>query len=250
MPRNASGVYSLPQSPFVPQTTIQSSAVNSDLSDIATALTQSIASNGVTPITSPITFVGGTVTSPGITFVGDTDTGIYQVSPGVLGIGCNGIQACQFDQTNGIDVTLGANFTGTVYTFSSGAAAAYLAALAEQFTITITIDGGGSVPSTGSGKAYYLVPCNCTVTQWTLTADQSGSAVVDVTMSSFGAFPPSSSIAGSALPTLSSAQSNQTSTLTGWTTVLPKGNILGFNLSSVMTCTRLQVTLLCTRTGR
>src|SRR6266446_6509737 len=39
MPFNGSGVYSLPQTPFVTNTTISSSAVNSDFSDIAAALT-------------------------------------------------------------------------------------------------------------------------------------------------------------------------------------------------------------------
>lgn len=58
MARNGSGVYSLPQAPFVSGTTISSTAVNSDFSDIATALTQSIASDGQTPITANLPMSG------------------------------------------------------------------------------------------------------------------------------------------------------------------------------------------------
>lgn len=54
MPRNSSGTYSLPQAPFQPGTVISSAAVNSDFSDIATALTGSVASNGVTTITGQL----------------------------------------------------------------------------------------------------------------------------------------------------------------------------------------------------
>lgn len=46
MPRNGSGVYSLPQAPFVPNTSISSSAVNDDLSDIGDALTGSVPTDG------------------------------------------------------------------------------------------------------------------------------------------------------------------------------------------------------------
>lgn len=49
MSRNGSGVYSLPSgNPFVTGTTISSTTVNTTLSDIATALTASIASDGQT----------------------------------------------------------------------------------------------------------------------------------------------------------------------------------------------------------
>jgi len=52
MARDGSGTYTLPEAAFVFGTVISETAVNSDLSDIATALTGSIAKNGVTPITA------------------------------------------------------------------------------------------------------------------------------------------------------------------------------------------------------
>lgn len=52
MPRNGSGSYTLPEAAFQSGQTISSAAVNSDLSDIATALTQSVSRDGQTTITA------------------------------------------------------------------------------------------------------------------------------------------------------------------------------------------------------
>jgi microcystin-dependent protein len=90
MPRNSSGIYSLPQSPFVPGTVISSAAVNSDFADIATALTGSIASNGTTAITNPIKFPPGSAVAPTVTFSNDTTTGLYSGGTGVLGLTAGG----------------------------------------------------------------------------------------------------------------------------------------------------------------
>lgn len=46
MPRNSAGVYSLPEAPFVSNTPISSSATNSNNSDIADAVTDSLSRNG------------------------------------------------------------------------------------------------------------------------------------------------------------------------------------------------------------
>lgn len=55
MSRNGSGTYSLPAgNPVVTNTTISSTWANSTLTDIASALTGSIASDGQTPMTGPL----------------------------------------------------------------------------------------------------------------------------------------------------------------------------------------------------
>jgi hypothetical protein len=54
MARNGSGVYSLPEAAFVYNTVIDQAAVNSDFSDIASALTASIAADGQTTITASL----------------------------------------------------------------------------------------------------------------------------------------------------------------------------------------------------
>ena len=113
----------------------------------------------------------------------------------------------------------------------------------------ITIDGAGSVISTGS-KGFLRVPYDCTITAAQLLADQSGSIVIDVTKDTYANFPPTTltdSICASALPTLSSSQKSEDSTLTGWTTSLSKGDILGFVVDSATTVTRVTLTLAVTK---
>jgi hypothetical protein len=77
----------------------------------------------------------------------------------------------------------------------------------------------------------------------TLLADQSGSIVVDVQTCAYSGFPTTSSIAASDLPTLSSAQKSQDSTLTGWSTSLTAGNIIAFKVNSATTVTRVTISL-------
>lgn len=126
----------------------------------------------------------------------------------------------------------GANFKITVNNLTRTAA------------IQFTIDGGGSTPGTGA-KGQISIPSACTLTGWVITADQSGSAVVDVLRSTYAGFPGSlASIAGSAKPTLSSAQKNENLTLTGWgSTAISAGDIIQFNLNSVTTVTRINITI-------
>lgn len=58
MPRNGSGNYIRPQADYTPGTTILSSSVNSDLNDMATALTASIARDGQTTPTGNLPMSG------------------------------------------------------------------------------------------------------------------------------------------------------------------------------------------------
>lgn len=247
MPRNASGTYTLPVAAYVSGTVIKSADMNSNLSDIATALTQSIASTGVTPITSPLFFVTGTVGAPGISFVGDPNTGIYQPAADQMAISCGGTQAIAF-AANSVIIPSNSTivFNATVYAFTAPTATAFLLALGQNYSISFTIDGGGSVPTLGT-KGFTEVACDSTIIRSTILADQSGSCVVTIQKSSYAGFPPSASIVASAPPTLSGAQKAQDTTLSGWTTALTNGDILAWVLTSATTVTRIQVFLLCKR---
>jgi hypothetical protein len=81
--------------------------------------------------------------------------------------------------------------------------------------IEFIIDGGGSVITTGV-KGDLQIPFNCTITAWTLMADQSGSIVIAIWKDTLANYPPTSadSIVASAPPTLTSASSASSSTLT------------------------------------
>lgn len=138
--------------------------------------------------------------------------------------------------------------------------AARLAALAARLaaevnkhryhTITFVIDGGGAAITTGV-KGDLYIPFGCTIEQWTLLADQSGSAVVDIWKDTYANAPPTIAdvITASAKPTLSGAAKNQSSTLTGWTTAIAAGDVLRFNVNSATTVQRVTISLRVRKTG-
>jgi hypothetical protein len=130
---------------------------------------------------------------------------------------------------------------------TSGTLATTLKTAAKTRAITFTIDGGGSVPSTGI-KGDVSVPYACTITGVRMLADQSGSAVIDIWKDTYANYPPTiaDTITASALPTISSATKSEDTTLTGWTTSISAGDTLRFNLNSVTTITRVVLTLTVT----
>lgn len=117
MPRNSSGVYTLPQSPFAPGTTISSAAVNSDFSDIASALTGSIAANGTTPITGTLRFQPGSSTTPSFGFTSDLTSGFFLSGVGIPGItAAGGTSGILIDSTH-----VGTGKDGNALTYLNGA---------------------------------------------------------------------------------------------------------------------------------
>lgn len=116
-------------------------------------------------------------------------------------------------------------------------------------TLQFIIDGGGSAITTGV-KGFIEVPFGCTITAVRLLADQSGSIVVDIWKDTYANYPPvdADSITASAVPTISATTKSQDTTLTGWTTAVAAGDILGFNVDSITTCTRVTVSLTVKKT--
>ena len=100
----------------------------------------------------------------------------------------------------------------------------------------LTIDGAGSVPATGS-QGFITFPYACTITKWYMSADQTGSAVIDIKHSGV-------SIVGTGnKPTLAAAQSGNAAP-SGWTSVaIAADDIIEYNLDSVATITKLSMIL-------
>lgn len=115
-------------------------------------------------------------------------------------------------------------------------------------SIGITIDGGG-LPLTTGVKGALTVPYACTINSWTVLADQSGSIVLDIWKVALASYPPTvtNTITASAKPTLSSADHNSSSTLTGWTTSISSGDTIKFNVDSISTITRITLSLKVTK---
>lgn len=164
-------------------------------------------------------------------------------------------------------IDLGANFTlpadpnadrGLFWDDSAGATAYFTATNSLEFngtdlrmtdnarlgTITFIIDGGGSTITTGV-KGYLEIPFACTINRATALADQSGSIVVDIWKDTYANYPPvdADSITASAPVTITTATKSQDATLTGWTTAIAAGDILGFNVDSITTCQRVTISL-------
>lgn len=120
---------------------------------------------------------------------------------------------------------------------------------ARTSALGYAIDGGGDVITTGLAGIGLCIPYACTITEWTLHADVSGSIVVDVWKDTYANYPPtvSDSITGSAKPTISGANRATGTALTGWTTSIAAGDILYFNVDSCATIKRAVLTLKVTK---
>jgi hypothetical protein len=96
MSRNGSGVYSLPAgNPVIPNTTISTTWANNTLTDLATAVTGSIASDGQTPITGALQMGSNKITG--------------------LANGTNPTDAVNLSQLNDPFITGNADIAGTLH---------------------------------------------------------------------------------------------------------------------------------------
>ena len=120
MARNGSGSYSPPSNtwnPAVPETAILSDDWNATLADLATALTQSLASDGQTPAAAVIPFAqgirvsDGLITAPSISVIGDTDTGFYFPAANSATLVCGGVSVLAAT-SSGVTFPLGVTFAG------------------------------------------------------------------------------------------------------------------------------------------
>ena len=120
--RNGAGTYNLPQAPFTPGTVISSTAVNSNFSDIANALTQSLANDGQTVPTANLPM--GTYRHTGVgNAVARTDyAAMGQVQDGA-GIWCGTAGGTANALTLTPSPAIAAYAAGQVFRFTAGAAA-------------------------------------------------------------------------------------------------------------------------------
>jgi len=91
MARNPSGTYTLPAgNPVVDGTTITPTWANQTLSDIATALTDSLSRSGQGGMLASLKIVDGTEAAPGLAFGLDPDTGMYRIAANEIGVAVAG----------------------------------------------------------------------------------------------------------------------------------------------------------------
>lgn len=111
-------------------------------------------------------------------------------------------------------------------------------------TIAFVIDGGGVEIADGVAGDLQ-VDYDCTITAWTLLADQSGSIQIDIWKSTYAGFPPTvgNSITGSSKPTITATNKATSTTLTGWVTAIASGDVLRYNVDSCNAIQRCTVAM-------
>ena len=104
MPRNSSGIYSLPAgNPVQGGTTVESAWANSTMNDLADALTDSLDRTGKGGMTGVLKAVDGTVASPGIQFTAEASSGFYRAGAGDIRFSVLGSDVLAF--SDGITVS-------------------------------------------------------------------------------------------------------------------------------------------------
>ena len=141
MPRNGSGSYALPNGPFIPSTVISSTVMNQNLSDLGTALTQSLANDGqTTPVANlPMatfrhTNVGNAVARNEYAAAGQVQDGSLQWLTSVAG-------------TN----TITASIAPSPGAYVAGQSFRFVAAGGNTGATTLNINGLGAKAITKSG---------------------------------------------------------------------------------------------------
>ena len=144
----------------------------------------------------------------------------------IIGSGAIQVSTSANPSSNRIDITVSAP--------SGGSVPSYL----YTNILTFVVDGGVSAVTTGI-KGDIWVPFTCSVSEWTLLADQTGSIQWDIWSVPYSNYPASvgNTITGSAKPLISSGIKGQSTTLTGWGTSIASGSTLRFNIDS---CTSIQ----------
>jgi hypothetical protein len=113
-------------------------------------------------------------------------------------------------------------------------------------SIDLVIDGGESAITTGI-KMDVIVDRACTISAWTLLADQTGSIVIDIWRDTYANFPPTDadSLPGAGKePTIVAGIKGQDTDLSDWAgTVLAAGDILRINVASCVSIIRATLSL-------
>jgi len=113
----------------------------------------------------------------------------------------------------------------------------------------VFVIGDGIATITTGLKGFLSVDFACTITGWALFGDATGSIQLDLWKDVYANFPPTvaDTITASAKPLFSSAVKGKSSTLTGWTTSIAAGDVIGVKVDSITTCKQVTLVLEVTR---
>lgn len=150
MPRNASGIYTLPGgNPVTPGDVIEADWANTTLEDVADALTNSLSRTGAGGMLAPFRIADGSVSGPGLSYLNETNTGLYRSASGSVWMSVLGVNTTQFS-TVGLTIPFGKALTAqgnasVSGTFAVGGATTLASTLAVTGALTATGGVSGNV---------------------------------------------------------------------------------------------------------
>jgi hypothetical protein len=150
MPRNGTGTFSLVAgNPFITGSVISSTTMNNTLSDIATALTASVANDGQTPITANQSFGGFNLTNVGT-------LGATTVSATTLGASGTSTLGVANITTLAVVTTATVPTAGTTDNTTEAANTAWVRTYAPSSTYTPTTSNNSGVLTASPGYGLYM----------------------------------------------------------------------------------------------
>ena len=165
MPRNGSGVYTLPSgNPVVPGTVIEASWANGTLEDVANELTNSLSRTGAGGMLAPFRIADGNVSAPGLSYLNETNTGLYRAGSGSAWMSVLGVNVAQFS-TVGLTVPAGKAFTAQgnatiAGTFGVTGAVTFSSTLALTGALTATGGVLGNITAASGTSTFNNVVIN------------------------------------------------------------------------------------------
>jgi hypothetical protein len=262
MARNGAGVFAV-INPILVGALRSSSAVNTDFTDMGTAITDTIALDGQQQMSGQFRAWDGTRAQPGISYHADTNTGFRRSASDEMRWVGGGTDRFYVDE-NGKAWQLGAmDVVGAVSVVGAFTGAASDPLLISQlstvgaakrtgnpvwaietfpYVLQLEVGGFGTVLPTGI-VGDLQAPVDGTITSVALQADQTGSVAVSVWKDTYANYPPTILDVKSSGFSISSGVGLLDSTLSGWTTDVTAGDCFRFNIDSVSTITRLTITI-------
>lgn len=151
MPRNASGVYSLPNPDVVPNTTILSSDENETREDIAEELTNSLDRNGRGPMLAPVRAYDGLINLPSYSWNTEINSGLYKKATNEFWFAVAGVDIFGFTAT-GVEVGGSVVLDGYIPESVLTAKGSLIAASAAATPADVPVGSDGQVLVADSGE--------------------------------------------------------------------------------------------------
>lgn len=126
--------------------------------------------------------------------------------------------------------TIGVGQTNSILDRSSGDAR-YSQTKTGAVIVRMEGETTGGLVLTGS-KGYFRIPYAHTITGWTLLTDVNTTATLDLNKATYANFPTTTTIAGSAKPSVTAGRKNTSTTLTGWTISGAAGDVYELDVDS------------------